>query len=441
MNVTGNVFLFVLCWQRYYQGGARLNLSLLMILGYAVLVTWLARIYNAYHINLLRVSEVLLSLTLASVLSGILVYFAIVSVRWRWVDPLPLIGLSCIQFLWNLLWSVCARQICKNLTASKSAVVIYRSGYDLRKIQEFARLSGNYTLAKYIEDPDEIHALLQQLEGFPVVFVSGISATLRNGVAKYCVEKDLEMYTFPHVGDVIMAGARYMQMYSIPIMRVTRAKPIPEYLLLKRLFDILLSGMALVLLSPVMLLTALAIKLQDGGPVIYRQTRLTKDRRAFEILKFRSMVISAEQDGQARLSSEHDKRITPVGKIIRTFRIDELPQLLNILKGDMSIVGPRPERPEIAAQYEAEIPAFALRLQVKAGLTGLAQVYGRYNSTPDEKLQMDLMYINHLSLLEDIRLMFATVKVLFQKESTNGIADNAMNALDAFEEPMEEKQR
>ena len=140
------------------------------------------------------------------------------------------------------------------------------------------------------------------------------------------------------------------------------------------------------------------------------------------------MRVNAEKDGVARLASAHDDRITPVGHFIRACRLDELPQLFNILKGDMTIVGPRPERPEIAAQYEKEMPSFNLRLQVKAGLTGFAQVEGRYNSTPYDKLQMDLMYINSMSVSEDLRLMFATVKILFMKDSTEGVADGQVTA-------------
>ena len=150
----------------------------------------------------------------------------------------------------------------------------------------------------------------------------------------------------------------------------------------------------------------------DGGPAFYKQVRLTKDGKQFEILKFRSMRVDAEKDGVARLSTgDKDDRITKVGHIIRACRLDELPQLLNILKGDLSIVGPRPERPEIAAQYCEEMPEFALRLQAKAGLTGYAQVYGKYNTTPYDKLQMDLMYIAHPSLIEDLKIMLATVKI------------------------------
>ena len=147
-------------------------------------------------------------------------------------------------------------------------------------------------------------------------------------------------------------------------------------------------------------------------------------------MKFRSMRVDAEKDGVARLSTgDKDDRITPVGHVIRKFRIDELPQLINILKGDLSICGPRPERPEIAAQYCEDIPEFALRLQAKAGLTGYAQVYGKYNTTPYDKLQMDLMYIAHPSIIEDIKIMLATVKILFVPESTEGISEGQTTAM------------
>ena len=178
------------------------------------------------------------------------------------------------------------------------------------------------------------------------------------------------------------------------------------------------------------LLLNIAIKAYDRGPVFYSQTRLTKDGKEFGVLKFRSMKVNAEKDGVARLSSgENDPRITPVGRFIRKCRIDEIPQLLNILKGDMTIVGPRPERPEIAEEYEKVMPEFRLRLQAKAGLTGYAQVYGKYNTTPYDKLLMDLMYISHANLLDDLLIMFGTVKILFMPESTEGVAEGQTTAL------------
>jgi len=196
----------------------------------------------------------------------------------------------------------------------------------------------------------------------------------------------------------------------------------------KRCFDIVIAGCALVVAFPVMLLISLVIKLYDGGPVLYKQTRLTIHGNTFELYKFRSMIVDAESDGVARLAKEHDDRITPVGKILRHLRLDELPQLINIIKGEMSIVGPRAERPEIAEQYEKEIPEFAYRLKVKAGLTGYAQVLGRYNTTPYDKLMWDLMYIESYSLFMDLKIIMMTVKILFMPESTSGVGENEVTA-------------
>ena len=180
-----------------------------------------------------------------------------------------------------------------------------------------------------------------------------------------------------------------------------------------------------------MLITGLAIRFSDGGPAFYRQTRLTKDGKEFRIVKFRSMRVDAERDGVARLSTgDKDDRITPIGRVIRKLRIDELPQLFNILSGDMSVVGPRPERPEIAAAYCEAMPDFKLRLQVKAGLTGYAQVYGKYNTGPYEKLGFDLLYIDHMSILTDLQICFATFAILFLPESTEGVKEGQTTAMD-----------
>lgn len=263
---------------------------------------------------------------------------------------------------------------------------------------------------------------LSILQGMQTVFLSGIHSHERNVIIKYCVANDIDVFVIPRIGDVLMSAADHMHMFHLPMLHLRRYNVQPEYLFMKRLLDVVLSSVALVILSPVMLVVALAIKKTDGGPVLYKQVRLTKDGKSFEILKFRSMRVDAEKDGIARLSTgDKDERVTPVGRIIRACRLDELPQLINILVGDMTIVGPRAERPEIAAQYEKELPEFALRLQGKAGLTGYAQVYGKYNTTPYDKLQMDLMYLAHPSIVEDIKIMFATVKILFMPDSTEGV--------------------
>lgn len=186
--------------------------------------------------------------------------------------------------------------------------------------------------------------------------------------------------------------------------------------------DFILALIGLIVLSPLLLVVACLIKLYDGGPVFYKQVRLTKGHREFEIYKFRSMIVDAEKRG-AQLSTVNDDRITPVGKFIRATRVDELPQLINILKGDMSIIGPRPERPEIEEEYIKELPEFSLRLEVPAGLSGYAQVFGKYNTNPSDKLKLDLLYINQRSLLMDLKLILYTIKVLFIPESTEGVMD------------------
>ena len=190
----------------------------------------------------------------------------------------------------------------------------------------------------------------------------------------------------------------------------------------KRMFDLVLSLIAMISVAPLMLIIAVAIKIQDGGPVFYKQKRVTKDGKTFDILKFRSMMVNAESGGYnlSMRASGKDPRITKVGSFIRAIRVDELPQLLNILKGDMTIVGPRPERVENVEAYSADMPEWHFREKVKAGLTGYAQIYGKYNTSAYDKLRLDLMYIENYSLLLDLRLIFQTLRILFSKESTEG---------------------
>ena len=196
----------------------------------------------------------------------------------------------------------------------------------------------------------------------------------------------------------------------------------------KRFVDIVVSAIGIVITSPLMLIIALIIKLYDKGPVFYRQIRLTRGGKMFMIYKFRSMKIDAEVEG-AQLANKNDSRVTPVGKVLRNLHLDELPQLFNVFVGDMSMVGPRPERPEIFLKYEESIPEFDFRLKVKAGLTGYAQVYGKYNTTPIDKLKLDLTYIQQYSCWLDIKLMLLTFRIIFRKESSEGVEDGQTTAL------------
>lgn len=268
------------------------------------------------------------------------------------------------------------------------------------------------------------------LNGIDVVFLYGVPENSSIDILQYCISNNITVYTIPTVNDMVMLSGSEANLVHLPLLKINRYQPSNIYLFVKRAVDIILSLLGIIILSPFMIITAFLVKL-DGGPALYKQTRLTKDEKEFEILKFRSMRVDAEKDGVARLSTgDKDDRITKVGKIIRKIRFDELPQLFNILKGDMTIVGPRPERPEIADQYYEFLPEFRLRLQAKAGLTGYAQVYGQYNTEPEDKLLFDLMYISHPSLWNDLKIMFATIKVLFIKDSTEGIAEGQTTAGD-----------
>ena len=178
--------------------------------------------------------------------------------------------------------------------------------------------------------------------------------------------------------------------------------------------------LAILLFSPLMLVIAAAIKLEDGGPVLYKQKRVTRDGKVFDILKFRSMIVNAEKEGQVIPAVGNDPRITKVGSVIRKIRMDEIMQLFNILKGDMSVVGPRPERVEHVEKYSAEVPEWHFREKVKGGLTGYAQIFGKYNTSPYDKLRLDLMYIENYSFRFDLKLIIMTIRVLFSRESTEG---------------------
>lgn len=237
------------------------------------------------------------------------------------------------------------------------------------------------------------------------------------------------MYLLPKITDVILMGAEELHIFDSPIMLTREYSLSMEQRFFKRTIDIAGALILLTITSPIMLITAIIIKLYDGGPVLYKQVRCTINRKEFRIMKFRSMRTDAEKDGVARLAQKNDNRITPIGKFIRKCRVDELPQLFNILKGDMSFIGPRPERPEIIAQYMEVMPEFVYRMKVKAGLAGFAQVYGKYNTSPYDKLKLDLTYIENYSLWMDIKLMLLTLKILFWPDSTEGVEAEQITAL------------
>ena len=401
--------------------------DIFVTLGYTFLLTWFYKTYDAYTLGYFRIRQLAFAQLLSSFFSTIIIY-ALVSLGWlQFHNPLVFIPMLFLQGVWNAMWSYFSTYLYYQIVKRYHTVVVYRSRNDLLR---FGSISGKpverlFNDEKYIQyNGTDFFEIKDQLKGYDAIFVAGVNPTLMNALCKYCVEENVRGFFLPHIGDVIMSGAEHIKSFTTPVLSVRRATKSFEYLIVKRLFDIAASGLGLIVLSPFMLVTAILIKAYDGGPVFYKQVRLTKDGKKFKIIKFRSMRVDAEKDGVARLSTgDKDPRITPIGHFIRACRLDELPQLINILKGDMSVVGPRPERPEIAKEYEKFLPEFALRLQVKAGLTGYAQVYGRYNTNPYEKLEFDLLYINQMNFWTDVQLMFNTFRILFSRESTEGFED------------------
>lgn len=415
-----------------FTGGGAVTLVALI---YVLLYATYGRIYNSFLISIVRVSEMIYSQCLAFLMSNILLYFIYSLMGHRFVTVFPLLLMSGVQLLLSIVWCAVAKKWYFRRFPPKRTVIVYGRNKGIEGLIDTYGLDKKFDVNQAVSASRCLNEHCHCLSDAEVVFLCGVHSHERNAVLKYCVECGIAVYVLPRIGDTIMSGATPMHLFHLPFLRVGRYDPSPEYLLAKRLFDVIVSGIALVVLSPLLMVVALCIKFTDGGPIFYRQKRLTKDGKEFDILKFRSMRQDAEKDGVARLSSgDQDSRITPIGRIIRKVRIDELPQLINILEGSMSLVGPRPERPEIAKKYEKVLPEFSLRLQAKAGLTGYAQVYGKYNTTPYDKLQMDLMYIAHPSFLEDLRIIFATIKVLFIPESTEGIAQDTNDAMEKQEE-------
>lgn len=436
VQTVANGGLFALMWYAFYKKKMYIfpffaKGDIIVILLYTAIYLVFARLYGGFDITFHSTGELTYSHTVAAVLSCGIMYLVTALLMRAVPSVLPMLGMVASSILLGWLWAFASRRLTGKLLAARPMLLIYDNGEAredgeaiIRSLPSVFRLVDSVSTK---EGAEKLYRLIEEKK-IRAVMLCGIPSSLRNDLVKYCIDHNVESYVRPNIGDFLIKGAQSLQLDNLPVLLCHRSSPSIWYLAVKRLADILLSLAALVLFSPIMLITAILIKVYDHGPVLYKQVRLTKDRKEFYVYKFRSMKVDAEKDGVARLAQTNDDRITPVGKVIRMLRIDEMPQLFCILRGDMTIVGPRPERPQIAEQYEKEMPEFALRLQAKAGLTGLAQVYGKYNTTPYNKLQMDLQYIGSMGIVTDLKIIFATVKILFMPESTEGVAQGQVTA-------------
>ncbi|MBD5453683.1 MAG: exopolysaccharide biosynthesis polyprenyl glycosylphosphotransferase [Lachnospiraceae bacterium] len=401
----------------------------LMFFVYFVLLFFFASTYGGLKIGYLKPVDVYFSQFFSLIAVNVLSYIQI-SLMANWlVDVGPIAETMLIQIALSAVWVYVCNMFYHKVFPPREMLLVHGERPIDSIIAKFNSRKDKYKINRCINIAEGMEKIKTEITaGYGAVVLWDIPTSVRNELLKYCYSKSVRVYMMPKVSDVLVKGSDQLHLFDTPILLTREYSLKIEQRLIKRLLDLFCAIVLLIIASPFMLITAIIIKLYDGGPVLYKQIRCTRDAREFYILKFRSMRVDAEKDGVARLAAKNDSRITPIGKVIRAVRIDELPQLFNILKGDMSFIGPRPERPEIIAQYVEEMPEFVFRMKVKAGLAGYAQVYGKYNTTPYDKLKLDLTYIENYSVWLDLKLMLLTLKILFKPESTEGVDGNQITA-------------
>lgn len=413
-------------WENGYTG--YLTLALVGIM-FCIIYWFFAKMYQALKIGIYRLTELMYFQVLAIVIADAALLFE--SIMWFhgfqklkiWSYLLGMViqvvAMGVNIFIHNRLFALYDER-------RKILIVYGNDGYKTL-IKKMQSKKYRYEIVGCYSDETSLEVLEDNIGKAEGIYLYEVDDQLKRKLVLFCDSISKDIYLTQSVEDLLTMGFDVSHTFDTPFIRTKRMPEKWYYAFIKRTIDILFSGMGLVILSPMLLIVAACIKLYDGGPVFYKQIRLTKGHKEFEIYKFRSMIVDAEKNG-ARLAAQNDNRITPIGKVIRATRVDELPQLINILKGDMTLVGPRPERPEIEDVYLKEIPEFGMRLKVKAGLTGYAQVFGKYNTSPEDKLKLDLLYINQRSLLLDFKLIFYTIKIIFIPEATEGIEENKTTA-------------
>jgi len=425
-----------------YYGGGKYVLSAV----YASLVLVAFFNFDGFKFGYLKLSDIVVSHWIALLIVNCITYLQLCLIANRLITPVPLIVLMVFQAVVALICCAASTHIYHWLYVPKNMVMIFgREDAVTLKLKMDAR-SDKYNITKLIHEKVGLEKICEQIVDYDAVIISDVSADLRNAILKFCYQHELRAYVAPKLSDIIVRGATEINLFDTPLLLVRGRGLTPAQRVWKRIMDIVICLVAMIVAAPIMLLVALAIKIEDGGPVFYKQKRATRDGKEFDILKFRSMIVNAEKDGKSIPATDHDPRITKVGRFTRATRIDELPQILNILKGDMSIVGPRPERVEHVEEYSKEIPEFGYRMKVKGGLTGYAQIYGKYNTSPYDKLRLDLMYIENYSLMLDIKLILQTIRIVLKKESTEGfdkveeLERMKQELLASYADPLEEEE-
>ncbi|MEF9917350.1 MAG: sugar transferase [Lachnospiraceae bacterium] len=420
-------------WLTYYNGKMEVPYNRtgnwLMVAVYGVLLIVFSGIYGGFKIGYLRIFNIIFSQALVSLCANVLIYLQITLVTKHFQALIPLLVMMGCEVVFTTIWSAICNLMYLKIYPPRKVILIYGEHPVYSLMVKLYSRADRYEIGELLHISVGMDVIKEKVKLYQGVIICDIPSGIRNRILKYCYGESIRTYTIPKISDILIRSAENLHLFDTPLMLSRNNGLNIEQQFAKRVMDLVISIIALVILSPVFLLVAIAVKLYDGGPVFYRQDRCTKDGKIFSIYKFRSMIVDAERKGQSIPAADGDPRITPVGNFIRKTRIDELPQLFNIIAGDMSLVGPRPERVEHVEIYTREIPEFVYRMKVKGGLTGYAQVYGKYNTTAYDKLKLDLMYIQTYSIWMDIEIIFKTIKILFLKESTEGFSSEQSEAV------------
>jgi len=420
----------------WYRG----NVALIAL--YGLIFYLFSRTFGGLKIGYMKRLDVIYTLILSVICTNLVAYLQITLINRWFLNAMPLVLTGVAGAVVGTIWVFASNAIYLKLYPPKKMLIIYGEYKPDDFIEKLAKRSDKYTVNKVMNVEVGEKEIKKNIRDYEAVIVWDLPAQIRNEYLKYCFAHSIRCYVTPKLSDIIIQGAERVHLFDTPLLLSRNIVMTAEEAFVKRLMDIVISLLGIIITSPIMLISAIAIKAYDRGPILYHQERTTTGGKPFMIHKFRSMTINSEKNG-ATLASKNDSRITPVGKVLRNTHFDELPQLFNIIAGDMSVVGPRPERREFIREYSKIIPEFPYRLKAKAGLTGYAQVFGKYNTTPYDKLKLDLFYIENYSLLLDVKLIFMTFRIFFQKETSEGVKDGQRSALvePTTEEASEESKR
>lgn len=420
--VSAFTICFVYIWYEYYSQRIFLPFyrrgNWVNILIYAVEIFIFSKAFGGLKVGYLKRTDMFYSQFLSMICVNLLMYFQISLISRHFAALLPMVALMVIDILILLVWIFICNKVYFRIYPPRKLIVVYGDKFAESVVMKMSRRVEKYMICASVSAETPISEIYKRIDQYEGVILCDLSGQLRNDLLKYCFSNHIRTYVVPKISDIILRGGEEIRLFDTPLLLCRNYGLTIEQRFIKRIFDLIFVLVFALPVAIISLVVAIAIKLDDGGPVFYRQERLTYGGKPFKVIKFRSMVVEAEEEG-IQLAKKNDSRITKVGAVLRKYRIDELPQLINIFKGDMSVVGPRPERPELAHEYEENMPEFSFRLHVKAGLTGYAQVTGLYDTTPYDKLRMDLMYIEKYSILFDIRILLMTLKTMLFPDKTN----------------------